>query len=254
VALLLDEYAGREAELMATLVARFGPEPPPPPPPPAAQPAPRSARSQLRPTMERVFAQHCPERLADVPFLAAHFAGRAVAAERLLFAEYPMAPASERPRNLREQFAAASPALMCRFGRMRQRGFIAAPQHGHGAAAAETPPPRRAEWGDRVARMYARYNPSRPAAAIDAVLLTWKGREDLLLSALIAKYGAEPREPVRYVGSDRGQIGAAMTPANVVRSFYAEASLGVSFEEVLAEVYDAEAVAARSNRWERRVL
>jgi hypothetical protein len=219
--ILADKYAGAACEIIGMLVGRYGPEPAPmaPNPDAAVTTRPKDAPlSMVERELRRAFAG-IPRR-TDIAVLCKRFEGRLADLQRALrdVEMGPPPPAAggatsndvdaggATPKCLRAQYL-ATPALAARVlgSRPNYLDWLWAD-----APSPPPPPPPPAtpliggsrspadeEFRHRLIRIYERHAPDR-VARVPQLLESWRGQEDLLLSALTAKYGPEP-DPGRPV-------------------------------------------------------
>jgi hypothetical protein len=184
---MLLKFKGREHELLAALVKRYGPEPPAPGgdeavladalgtedvPPQAASPA----ASPREPTVASPMVGSISPLPASPAAQQPAAAGGATPVSASASASFPT-PATQRSSSVIGQ----SPQLP-QPSQPRDLATGVPP----GVSAVEQLPP-----DVRVRRLLLRYEPSKAANA-DVMLATYKGREMDLIKALSARFGAEP--------------------------------------------------------------
>ena len=105
----------------------------------------------------------------------------------------------------------------------------------------------------RVYRQYLRYCPDRAWQA-KPLLESWRGKEGLLLAALVAKYGPEPAGPIRISGIDvpKRSDWRPLTTGDLVRHFYSATQQSV--EDAMAAESGALEEAALAIQSRRRSL
>ena len=215
----LEKFKGKEEQVIAALVKKYGPEPPPPAahesassPAPAA-PAPTAAAHAASPAAgtpaplsykERVVAiyqKYDPTKVGQADATLDKYKGKEEQVISALVKKYGPEPVA----------AVGTDA-----------GHPASPTTAH---AAPTPPstPRPSSgrtYKERVVAIYQKYDPSKVGQA-DATLDKYKGKEEQVISALVKKYGPEPAASGPSTPRDESPA-AAQSPAppvNAARSY-----------------------------------
>eukprot|EP01062_Namystynia_karyoxenos_P084483 TRINITY_DN994_c0_g1_i1.p1 TRINITY_DN994_c0_g1~~TRINITY_DN994_c0_g1_i1.p1 ORF type:complete len:858 (+),score=188.18 TRINITY_DN994_c0_g1_i1:82-2574(+) len=198
---LLEKYAGKEEQLMDTLVRKYGPEPGGPNAP-ALPPAAR---------IWRLFYRKMPDKLPNVAGLLEKKKGAEAETLAALQQKYgketdPAGPPPEEDLQLRvinmychycpAQLSALPKILEERQG--KEAALLKQLVRKHGPEP--TAPPR--PWRERIEAMYKRYNPEK-LSAVDAAMQKYRGKEGDLLAAMVAKYGPEPPPPGGLGDADR---------------------------------------------------
>jgi preprotein translocase subunit Sec61beta len=207
----LQKFAGREEEMFAVLVQKYGPEPPITSAPVAAPQ--ESERADYKQRLQRYYQHYNPDKLADVDATVAKYAGREEDMFAALVQKYGPEPPLQQPPTAG---AAASPyrdrlarfyqqynpeklstvdATLAKFGGREEEMFQALVQK-YGAEPRGIPhsaaTPGDLLYRTRLARFYERYNPEK-VGMVDATLEKFAGREEEMFAALVHKYGPEPR-------------------------------------------------------------
>jgi len=163
---ILTQYAGKEADLFAALVKKYGPEPPA-----AAAPSPPAAPSEPRARLIRFFEQYNKEKLSSVDLILAQYAGK----EADLFS-----------------------ALVKKYG--PEPGAPTATPH-----ASVTPMGSPTDAKSRLIRFFEKYNKEK-LGSVDQILTQYAGKENDLFAALVKKYGPEPVAPVSTTANTTSDV------------------------------------------------
>ena len=162
----LEAYAGREEEMFQALVAKYGPEPAaislPPPPPEKPQPPAvtvPSTTSDYRTRLAVFYEKYNPAKLSSVDKTLAAYAGREEEIFEALVAKYGPEPTG----------SAEAPSM---------------PTSASGGSSTN-------DFKPRLIAIFEKYAPNK-LGTVDAALEKYSGREEDLISALVAKYGPEP--------------------------------------------------------------
>ncbi|CUG06544.1 Hypothetical protein, putative, partial [Bodo saltans] len=197
---LLEKYKGREDEYLSALVAKYGAEPAAPTDAPQQQAvapaaverrasvtviaAPAGAQPSAVPDYKervtRMFQQYTPAKVGQVEAMLEKYKGREEDYLAALVAKHGPEPPTANTQSSSDSSIHPEGSLTDR------KASMASPM-----SAKSTPPPAALDVKERVARMIRAYLPAK-VAQIDAMLEKYKDREEDYLSALVAKYGAEP--------------------------------------------------------------
>eukprot|EP01060_Flectonema_neradi_P037026 TRINITY_DN733_c3_g1_i1.p1 TRINITY_DN733_c3_g1~~TRINITY_DN733_c3_g1_i1.p1 ORF type:complete len:1271 (+),score=277.30 TRINITY_DN733_c3_g1_i1:41-3853(+) len=187
----LDDYAGKEEELMKLLVSQLGPEPTDDEDP--VDPA-------LRKRLIRFYEKWNPAKLAMVDDVLARLASREEELFQKLVAKYGPEPDPEevidvvpqaRPRAKSERFVDPVPQPG---GRANRRATLS------GVPVIDPLSPMNSSFSKsysptkkRLMRFYLQYNPEK-LSSVNTMLESYRGEEkvELLFKKLVSKYGPEP--------------------------------------------------------------
>ena len=180
----LEKFKGREEEMFKALTTKYGPEPTaasgdnnnnatssttppattglsaPPPPPPAA------SNTDYYTRLSNFYKKYNPQKLAGVEATLEKFKGREEDMFKSLVAKYGAEPTTGG--------STTTPT---------QSNLTPASQNNTNTAPSS--------FKDRLIAFYQKYNPDK-MSGVDATLEKFKGREEEMFKALIAKYGPEP--------------------------------------------------------------
>jgi hypothetical protein len=212
---ILANYQGNEDNLIAILIATYGDEPMPPSQQQQQAPSTRSQQAapqqpqQVRPPLGssvssehpelgtyrdrlvRFYEFYNPEKIADVDRVLEKFEGREEQMLRQLRAKYgdePMPSQPSSPQNQQQQQRQAAAQPQASTAAPRHVDPTAAPSvQSSGGASTDT-------YRARLMRFYEFYNPEK-ISDVDTVLEKFKGREEIMIRQLRAKYGDEPMPP-----------------------------------------------------------
>eukprot|EP00760_Papus_ankaliazontas_P017125 PhM_4_TR17042/c0_g1_i1/m.34832 len=157
VEVILQQFAGKEEELFATLVGKYGPEPPV-----SNAPASDTAHDTYRDRLIRFFEAYNRNKIANVDLILEQYQGNEEELFATLVGKYgpePGAEAKATPATVNEQ-----PPL---------------PSNTSNAVR------------DRLVRYFEAYNPSK-LNNVDVILQQFAGKEEELFATLVSKYGPEP--------------------------------------------------------------
>eukprot|EP00760_Papus_ankaliazontas_P017126 PhM_4_TR17042/c0_g1_i10/m.34819 len=157
VEVILQQFAGKEEELFATLVGKYGPEPPV-----SNAPASDTAHDTYRDRLIRFFEAYNRNKIANVDLILEQYQGNEEELFATLVGKYgpePGAEAKATPATVNEQ-----PPL---------------PSNTSNAVR------------DRLVRYFEAYNPSK-LSNVDVILQQFAGKEEELFATLVSKYGPEP--------------------------------------------------------------
>jgi hypothetical protein len=194
----LAKYDGREEELFAALVDKYGPEP-------------ASAKAKARKTRGTRLAQQMPPSPARARLVRFY---RAYNSDKLAIVDDTLAKYDGREEEL---FA----ALVDKYGPEPPARKTRGTKRGPRLAQQTSSSPARA----RLVRFYQFYN-SDKLAAVDDTLAKYDGREEELFAALAGKYGPEPPAPsaklrktrsTKMGALERGRL-AQLTPQQLQRA------------------------------------
>eukprot|EP01064_Diplonema_japonicum_P015654 TRINITY_DN2341_c1_g3_i1.p1 TRINITY_DN2341_c1_g3~~TRINITY_DN2341_c1_g3_i1.p1 ORF type:complete len:1421 (+),score=444.41 TRINITY_DN2341_c1_g3_i1:34-4296(+) len=203
----LEDYAGKEEELLSMLVGMHGPEPVVNDTP--KQPAPLDSTQQRR--LTRFYEKYNPSKVPMVDDMLRSFSEHPCGTQSLfdkLVEKYGPEPAEDeviRPRsvsrmNTRDRAGSAkvgrSPAVESPFS---WRASLPAPTSSF--VALDHSPLKK-----RLTRFYMLYNPGK-VEEVDKFLNVYKGKEALLFQKLVAKYGPEPEDTDKAMKVDEDTRG-----------------------------------------------
>ena len=226
---ILQKYVGKESELFAQLVSRYGPEPPPPPPTSQAATA-DSPRDRL----VRFYQKYQPDKMGNIDKILEAYAGKIDELFAQLVGKYgpeppgPAAPTAATDYRSRlvafmqkyqpdkvgnadailQKYAGKESELFAQL--VSRYGPEPAAATGGGTAVVDTP-------RDRLVRFYQKYQPDK-MGNIDKILEAYAGKIDELFAQLVGKYGPEPPGPATPAASASSSSVAASAPATDYRS------------------------------------
>eukprot|EP00755_Sulcionema_specki_P022395 Sspe_Gene.76405::Locus_47734_Transcript_1_1_Confidence_1.000_Length_3643::g.76405::m.76405 len=197
----LEDYCGREEDLLALLVDQYGPEPPngaDPPPAPADN---NPHRERLR----RFYTIYNPARLEMVDDALQQYEGR----EEVLFSSLVKKYGPEP----NEDGTAAEGTPV----RTRGVSVMAARRARHEDSSMESVGDSQQMYRDRLVRFYQAWNETK-LPSVDQTLERYKGREEELFRQLVAKYGPEPVSIGELAARRRAKSEAARPVLNSPKS------------------------------------
>ena len=189
----LDDYKGREAQLFAALVKKYGAEPPYPPPATAAptvtsaEPmSPSTARppagsKTYKERVEALYKAYKPDKLSKAAAQLEQWAGQEEALIQQLVSKFGAEPTD-----------AASAEPMSPAPKTKAKSYL-----------------------ERVEALYKAYKPDKAAKAAGQVQ-QWAGQEEALIQQLVTKYGPEPADaPAEQPKSPADAAAEPASPAPV---------------------------------------
>eukprot|EP01065_Artemidia_motanka_P041766 TRINITY_DN5449_c1_g1_i1.p1 TRINITY_DN5449_c1_g1~~TRINITY_DN5449_c1_g1_i1.p1 ORF type:complete len:895 (+),score=251.16 TRINITY_DN5449_c1_g1_i1:44-2686(+) len=193
---VLGKFAGREAEMMAKLVEKYGPEP-----------GGGGAASELplKARIARYYFRKLPDKVGSLAGLLAKYQGKEQSLYDALQKKHgadadPAGPPDPKDVGLRivNMYAFHAPADMSALTDILER-----PRGEQKAVLKELVGKFGAEpvvqgdtrtWKDRLAAFYQKYCPEK-VATVDATIAKYAGREAAMMAKLVEKFGPEPPPP-----------------------------------------------------------